>query len=262
MSRTDIEDGAGEGGVGRGLAYEGVERVGVPGVHADHGDDLLREHVERIARVVDGFHLAGVHGLGDGGAGDEIAAVLGVHDGGAGAADVVIGAADALHAAGDRGRRFDQHDQIDGAHVDAEFERGSGDEAAQGAHLEAVFDLLALVGGDAAVMGADQGFAGEFVDGAGDALGEAAAVDEDERGGVGADEFQELGMNGAPDGGAGGGLGGGAAGQRDGVVEARHVVERDFDADVDALGLAGIDDGDGAVGGSGGARIRTRRGCR
>ena len=247
-----IEDAAGEGGVGRGLADEGEERAGVPGVHGDHGDDLLGEDVERIARVVDGLHLAGVHGARDGGAGDEIAAVFGEDDGGAGAADVVAGAADALHAAGDGGRRFDLHDEIDGAHVDAEFERGRGDEAAQRAHLEAVFDFLALVGGDAAVVGAHQGVAGEFVDGAGDALGEAAAVDEDEGGGVGADEFEQLGMDGAPDGGAHGGLRGGAAGQGDEVIEARHIVERDFDAEVDALGLAGVDDGDVAVGGSGG----------
>jgi hypothetical protein len=103
-------------------------------------------------------------------------------------------------------------------------------------------------------MGAHQRFAGELVDGAGNALGEAAAVDEDEGGGVGADELEELGMDGAPDGGADGGLRGGAAGEGDEVVEARHIVERDFDAQVDALGRAGVDDGDVAVarGGVGG----------
>ena len=197
-----IEDAAGEGGVGRGLADEGEERVGIPGVHGDHGDDLLGQHVERVARVVDGLHLARVHGARDGGAGHQIAAVFGEDDGGAGAAHVMAGAAHALHAAGDGGRRFDLHHEIDGAHVDAQFQRRRGDQAAQGAHLEAVFDFLTLVGGHAAVMRAHQGVAGEFVDGAGDALGEAAAVDEDEGGGVGADEFEQLGMDGAPDGGA------------------------------------------------------------
>ena len=67
--------------------------------------------------------MALVHGAGDGGAGDQVGAVLGEDDAFADRADVMAGAADALHAAGDRGRRFDLDDEIDGAHVDAEFER-------------------------------------------------------------------------------------------------------------------------------------------
>ena len=51
-------------------------------------------------------------------------------------------------------------------------------------------------------MGAHQRFAGKFVDGAGNALGQAAAVDENQRGAMGADLFEQLGMNGAPDGAA------------------------------------------------------------
>ena len=42
-------------------------------------------------------------------------------------------------------------------------------------------------------------------------------------------------------------------------VEPRHVVERDFDAQVEALGLAGIDDGDGAVGGAAAADSNSAR---
>ena len=167
--------------------------------------------------------------------------------------DVMAGAADALHAAGDGGRGFDLYDEVDGAHVDAEFERRRGDEAAEGAELKAVFDFLALVGGDAAVVGTYQDLAGEFVHGAGDAFGEAAAVDEDEGGGVGANEFEEFGMDGAPDGGTHGRLRGGAAGQGHEFIEARHIVERNFDAEVDALGFAGVHDGDGAVRGCGGS---------
>ncbi len=48
---------------------------------------------------------------------------FGIDDGVADGADVMAGAADALHAAGDGWRRFDLDDEIDGAHVDAEFER-------------------------------------------------------------------------------------------------------------------------------------------
>ena len=69
-----------------------------------------------------------MHGARDGGAGDEIGAIFGKDDAFAGRADVVAGAADALHAAGDRGRRLDLNDEIDRAHVDAEFERRGCDE--------------------------------------------------------------------------------------------------------------------------------------
>ena len=177
---------------------------------------------------------------------------FGKDHGGAGAADVMAGAADALHAAGDEGRRFDLHDEIDGAHVDAEFQGRGGDQAAQRAHLEAVFDFLALVGGDAAVMGADQGFAGEFIDRAGDALGEAAAVDEDERGGVARTSSRSLGWMALQIEGRTGACEAGPLGSVIEFIQARHVVERDFDAQVDALGLAGVDDGDGAIDGRGG----------
>ncbi len=92
-------------------------------------------------------------------------------------------------------------------------------------------------------------FLSEVVDRAGDAFGEAAIVDEDERGAMGFDLFEELGMDGAPDGWADGALGGGAAGERIDVVEAGHVFDGDFDAEVELFFFAGVDDGDGAVDG-------------
>ena len=61
-------------------------------------------------------------------------------------------------------------------------------------------------------MGAGEGFAGEFVERAGEALGDAAVVDEDERRVLLADDFEKPGMDGAPDGGALGALGGGTLG--------------------------------------------------
>ena len=48
----------------------GAGRVG------DDGDELLAEHVERIARKAGGLDVALVHGAGDGGAGDEVGAIL------------------------------------------------------------------------------------------------------------------------------------------------------------------------------------------
>jgi hypothetical protein len=146
----------------------------------DGGDDLLGEDVERVAQEAGGFDVAFVHGARDGGAGDEVGAVLGEDDAVRGGADLVAGAADALHAAGDAGRRFDLDDEVDCAHVDAEFERGGGDEGLDLAGLEQLFDLDALRGGERAVVGAGDGFAGELVESSGEALGDAAGVDEDE----------------------------------------------------------------------------------
>ena len=95
-SSTFSKRGAGEGGEGRGATDEGVEvvdgddgfarrlafasRNGKRGRMRDGGDDLLGEDVEGIAEDGGGFDEALVHGAGDGGAGDEVGAVLGEDD--------------------------------------------------------------------------------------------------------------------------------------------------------------------------------------
>ena len=116
------------------------------------------------------------------------------------ASDLVSGAADALHSAGDRGRRFDLDDEVDGSHVDAELQRGGGDQALDAAALQPLFDFLALRRSHAAMVGEDQSFSRKIVERAGDALGEAAVVDEDEGGAMGAHQREQLGMDGGPDG--------------------------------------------------------------
>ena len=242
-----FENAVGQFGEGRGIGDDAEETFFIPWVHADHGDDLLREHVERVARVADGLDAAFVHGLRDGGAGDEIAAIFGEDHGGTDATDIVIGAADTLHAARNRGRRFDLNDKIDRAHIDAEFEGRSRDDTAQGSALEAVFDIGALRGRDAAVMRAHERLLCEVVDGAGNALGEAAAVYEDDGRAVRAHQFEQLRMDGTPDGRAHRTLRGGTAGKQVEFVEARHIVDGNFDAEVEALRFAGVDDGDGAA---------------
>ncbi len=200
----------------------------VPRSQGDHGDDLLGEHVERIARVVHGFDVAVVHGARDGRAGDQVGAILWKNDRGADRADVVAGAADALHAAGDGRGRFDLHHQVDGAHIDAQLERRGGDQAAQRAEFEAVFDFFALRHGHAAVMRAHKNFPGEIVQRAGNSFRQAAVVDEDERGAMGADQFEQLGMDGAPDRRTHRALRGGAAGQQVEFVEARSCPRPEF----------------------------------
>ncbi len=193
--------------------------------------------------------------------------------------DLVAGAADALHAGGDGGGRLDLDDHVDGTHVDAELERGGGDDGADLSGFEEGFDFGALGGGERAVMGAGEGLLGEVVDEAGEALGGAAVVDEDEGGLTGEDDGEETRRDGGPDGGTFGGLG-----KVDGrlmVGKSSHVPNprdmghpldshvpncRDvghpgmgyqwgcggkifngnFNFELEAFGFGGVDDGDGA----------------
>ena len=114
-------------------------------------------------------------------------------------ADAVAGAADALQAAGDRRRRLDLNHQVDRAHVDAELERRGRDQRAQLAALEQIFDLGALRARQRAVMRAHQRLAGELVERARQALGEPAAVDEQQRRSMRANQLDQPRMNRAPD---------------------------------------------------------------
>ena len=102
------------------------------------------EHVEGVARKAGRLDVALVHGAGDGGTGDQVGAVLWEKNAFADGVDGVAGAADALHAAGDRRRRLDLDDEIDRTHVDAEFEGGGGAEGLDLAGLELLLDDGAL----------------------------------------------------------------------------------------------------------------------
>ena len=189
---------------------------------------------------MDRLHLPLIHGARDRGARNQVGAILGKDDGVAHGADVMAGASHALHAAGDRRRRLNLDDQINRAHVNAEFERRSCDDTAQGAQLELVLDLLALRDRDAAVMGAHQLFAREFVDRAGNPFGQPPAVHEDQSRAMSPNQFQKLGMNRAPDGVALRALRRRPARQGIDLVEARHVFDRNLDAQVQPLRRAGI----------------------
>ena len=114
-------------------------------------------------------------------------------------ARLVAGAADALQAAGDRRRRLDLHDEIDGAHVDAELERRGGDERLDAAGLEQILDLAARLARQRAVMRAHQRLAGQLVERAGQPLGEPPAVDEEQRRLVRANQLEQPRVNRRPD---------------------------------------------------------------
>ena len=86
------------------------------------------------------------------GALEQIAAELGEDPPVADLVDAVPGTPDALQAARDGLGRLDLHDEVDGAHVDAELERAGGDEAGQLAGLEQLLDLRALLARERAVV--------------------------------------------------------------------------------------------------------------
>ena len=171
-------------------------------------DDLLREHVERVAWDDGRLDLAVAHELADDRALEQVGAELREDPPLRDVADVVPGAPDSLQAAGDGLRRLDLQDEVDGAHVDAELERGGRDEAGQLAGLQQLLDDEALLARERAVMGArdvarsdalGEVGVGELVEAQRQALGAAAGVDEDDRRAVLLDELEDLGVDRRPD---------------------------------------------------------------
>ena len=124
---------------------------------------------------------------------EQVAAVLREDLAAARLAHLVAGAADALQAARDRARRLHLDHQVDGAHVDAELERGRGDDRPQPAGLQRVLDLGPLLARERAVVRADEVLPGELVEAGGEALGHAARVHEHDRRAVRADQLEQLG---------------------------------------------------------------------
>ena len=106
-----------------GLPDDGEKLDGMPRLDRDHGHDLLGQHVERIAWIARRLDGAAMHSVGDGSAGQKVAAEFRENDPLADRADLMRGATDALHAAGNRRRSFNLYDEIDGSHVDPELER-------------------------------------------------------------------------------------------------------------------------------------------
>ena len=142
----------------------------------------------------------------------------------------MAGAADALHGDGDGAGGADLADEVDVADVDAEFERGGGDEDFDLAVFEALLGVeaegareRAVVGGY--VFGADA--VGELE---GDLFDEAAGVDEDQGGAVvlrvGGELVEDLFPH---------AVGGDGA----------EFVAGDFDGEVELAALAYLDDGGG-----------------
>ena len=114
---------------------------------------MLREHVERVARDADRLDRADLHALGDHRRLHQIAAVLRKDHASRDRADLVAGPTDALQPARDARWALDLDDEVDRAHVDAEFEGAGGDDRGQLARLQHLLGDAALLAADRAVMG-------------------------------------------------------------------------------------------------------------
>ena len=96
-----VEIRARECAVGMRAAHQRVQRVLVPRAAGDLGDELLRQHVQRLRRLHQRVEFAAAHGVQQGGAFHQVVARAGEQPRLRRAADVVAGAARALQEGGD-----------------------------------------------------------------------------------------------------------------------------------------------------------------
>ena len=143
--------------------------------------------------------------------------------------------------------------QVDAADVDAEFERGGGDEGLELTVFELLFHVQATFAREAAVVAGDAFLAEAVAQVVGDALGEGAGVDEDEGGVVLDDQVGESVVDVVPllAGGDGFEVGGG---RLDAEVKIPLMTQVDSDAGAGVSRLVGSgEEGgqflDGALGG-------------
>ena len=107
-------------------AHEREELVFAVFARGDFGDDLLREHVERMLGDAQAVELAAAHGVEQRDAIDQLVAAAREDAALGHAADRVVGAADALQEHRDAARRAELAHELHVADVDAELERGGG----------------------------------------------------------------------------------------------------------------------------------------
>ncbi len=230
-----------------------VEVVDGPRVHRAHRHELLGEHVERVARVAGLLDLAGEHALGHHRGLQEVAAELREDLPAARLAHLVPGAPDALQPARHGTGRLDLDHEVHGAHVDAELQRGRGDDRAERARLQGVLHLQSLLPRERSVVRAHEILAGQLVQPRGEPFGEAPRVHEHDGGAVRADQLEQARVDRRPD-----------RRLRRSVprprrteqerrrlrrlrlrAELRHVLHRHDDLELHRLAVPGIDDGHG-----------------
>ena len=144
MRTTPAKSVARQIAIGPGAPDQGEQLVLRPFPRRDLRHDLLRQHVERTFGQDQPIELAAADAVEQGGALDQLVARQRKEVALGRAVDRMARAADPLQEAADRARRADLADEVDVADVDAELERGGGDQRLQLAVLQP------LLGGRAA----------------------------------------------------------------------------------------------------------------
>ena len=121
--------------------HQGEQRVLVPLARRHFRHDLLRQHVQRRGRHDQRVELAAPHAIQQGRAFQQLVAGGRQQPALGHATDLVAGTAHPLQERGDAARRTDLADQIDVADVDAEFQRGGGDQHLERTGLEPLFGI-------------------------------------------------------------------------------------------------------------------------
>ncbi len=171
----------------------------VPLAAGDFGDDLLCEHIERVALYVQRIELAAAHRVEQGRAFDQIVARQRKQPALGQAIDRVVGAADALQEGRDRTRRGNLADQVDVTDIDAEFERRGCDQRLQFAALEALLGSEALLAREAAVVRGHRVLAEQFGQMPRQPFGHTSRVDENESRAMRLDQFGKTRVDQLPD---------------------------------------------------------------
>ena len=174
------------------------QRILVPFDAGDFGDELLRQHVQRRRRHDQRVQLAAPHAIQQRHAFQQFVARRRKQPPLRHTADLVAGAADALQERGDAAWRADLADQVDVADVDAEFQRGGGDEHLELAALELLLGIQPQLLGQRTVVRGHVLLAQQFAEVAGGALGHAPGVDEHEGGRMPLDQFGDARMDQLP----------------------------------------------------------------
>ena len=128
----------------------------------------------------------------------QIAAVLRIEDSLARLTHTVASTADALQPTRDRARRFDLDDEVDRPHVDAELQAASGNNCAQLATLQLIFNHHSLLARKRAVMCLHQFGVVQFVQPRRQSLGLAATIAEDDGAAMREHLLQDRGIDARP----------------------------------------------------------------
>ena len=175
-----VEIGARQRPIGPGAAEQREELVLAPLARRHFGDDLLRQHVERLFRDREAIEFPAVHTVEQRRAFDQLVARQREQPALGRPRDRVARAADPLQKSRDRARRAELADQVDIADVDAELQRGGRHQGFQRAAFEPLFGIEPLFFGEAAVMRGHLIGAEPLGELAGHPLDQPAGIDEDQ----------------------------------------------------------------------------------